>query len=104
MWTQVGLVEKHAFSILYFLGARISEAFRWECKLCPSYIHLLRLGNSPNLGRILFFGYVACSFLPVRIAFPTLAAMLLHPLHGFPPDFLVEVYRDSLTLVDAATI
>ena len=56
------------------------------------------------LGRILSFGYIACGFLPVRIAFPTLAAMLLHPLLDFLPDLLVEIFRDSLTPVDAATI
>ena len=54
--------------------------------------------------KIISMGVQACGFLPVRIAFPTMAAMLLHPLLDFPPDFLVEAFRDSLTPVDAVAI
>ncbi len=55
------------------------------------------------LGRILSCGYIACGFLPVRIAFPTLASMLLHPL-DIPSEMLVETFRECLNPVDTDTL
>ena len=56
------------------------------------------------LGRILSFGYIACGFLPVRIAFPTLASILLHPLPDIPPEMLVQTFKECLNPVDTATL
>ena len=57
-----------------------------------------------TLGRILSFGYLTCGFLPARIAFPTLAAILLRSTPDFPADILFNTFKTSLTPVDLSTI
>lgn len=52
------------------------------------------------LGRILSFGCITCDFLTVRIAFPTLASILLSPVPAIPPDMLVETLRVCLNPID----
>ena len=61
---------------------------------------LLHPGSDTNLfrklGRILSHGYLQCGFLPLRIAFPTLAVMLLGTGVCIPNSFLVSTFVDSL--------
>lgn len=57
-----------------------------------------------TLGRILSVGYLTCGFLPVRIAFPTLAAILLRSTPALSADILLNTFRESLTPVDCNTI
>lgn len=97
-----GGLSREAFSTFWELAYQ--KHFDGSATLVPVVSTCLDSATLQILGRILSFGYIACGFLPVRIAFPTLAAMLLHPLPDFSPDFLVEAFRDSLTPVDAATI
>ena len=49
-----------------------------------------------KLGRILSHGYLQCGFLPLRIAFPALATMLLGVRVCIPNTFLVSAFVDSL--------
>ena len=97
-----GGLSREAFST--FLELAYQKDFDGSSSLTPVVSTCLDSATLQILGRILSFGYIACGFLPVRIAFPTLAAMLLHPLPDFPPDILVDTFRDLLTPVDAATI
>ena len=53
-------------------------------------------GMFTKLGRILSHGYMQCGFLPLRIAFPTLATMLLGVRLCIPNTFLVSAFIDSL--------
>ena len=57
-----------------------------------------------TLGRILSHGYLLEGFLPVRIAFPTLAAMLLGPNVQLPDDIVTQSFADSLDSVEASLI
>ena len=97
-----GGLSREAFSTFWELVYQ--KHFDGSSSLTPVVSTCLESATLQILGRILSFGYIACGFLPVRIAFPTLVGMLLHPLPDFPPDFLVEAFRDSLTPVDAATV
>ena len=97
-----GGLSREAFSTFWELA--YNKHFDGSSSLVPVVSACLDSATLQVLGRILSFGYVACGFLPVRIAFPTLAAMLLHPLPDFPHDVLVEAFRDTLTPVDAATL
>ena len=50
------------------------------CALLIPVIHpQVDMALSPVMGQIISHGYLACSFLPVCVAFPTLACMLLGP-------------------------
>ena len=49
-----------------------------------------------KLGKILSHGYLQCGFLPLRIAFPTLATMLLGTTVHIPSTFLVSTFIDSI--------
>ena len=51
----------------------------------------------PVVGRILTHGFT-CGFLPVRIAFPTLAMMLNGPVSD---DVILEAFPDSVSNIDA---
>lgn len=53
-----------------------------------------------TLGRILSVGCLTCGFLPVRIAFPTLAAILMRSTPDLPADILFDTLKASLTPVD----
>ena len=58
----------------------------------------------PLLGKILSHGYLACGFLPLRIAFPALAGMLLGPTITTPPSILVSSFIDSLSTYEATLL
>jgi len=49
-----------------------------------------------KIGRILSHGYLQCGFLPLRIAFPTLASMLLGTNISIPDSLLVSTFIDAL--------
>ena len=49
-----------------------------------------------KLGRILSHGYMQCGFLPLKIAFPVVAAMLLGVSVTIPNKFLMSTFIDSL--------
>lgn len=53
-----------------------------------------------RLGQILSTGYLVCGFFPARIAFPTLAAILLRGTPCLPVDVLLDTFKQSLTPVD----
>lgn len=57
-----------------------------------------------TLGRILSHGYMVEGFLPVRIAFPTLAAMLLGQGVTVSDEVLIHSFADSLHSVEASLI
>ena len=97
-----GGLSREAFSI--FWEAVYRKHFDGCSSLTPVVIACLDSATLQVMGRILSFGYIACGFLPVRIAFPALAAMLLQPLPDIPPDMLVEAFRESLTPVDTSTV
>ena len=52
------------------------------------------------LGRILSHGYILCGYLPVRIVFPSLCAMLLGSNVKVPADILVDSFKEYLPEID----
>ena len=48
------------------------------------------------LGAILSHGYLVSGFLPLRVAFPSLAGILIGPSCNMPPGLLAEAYVDSI--------
>ena len=58
----------------------------------------------PTMGKILSHGYLVSGFLPVRIAFPVLAGILLGQNAQIPNRILVETFADSLCSFEASII
>ena len=58
----------------------------------------------PVVGRILSHGFFVCGFLPVRIAFPTLAMMLKGPTTAVSDDVILEAFPDSVSNYDATIL
>ena len=95
------------------LGRDLFSAF-WEiayrelfegCSLLVPAVHAhIDMQTLPVLGKIISHGYLSCGYLPVRIAFPTLATVLLGPATEVPPRLLLQAFRDYLTPLDRATI
>ena len=70
----------------------------------PSLHAQTDMQSLPVLGKILSHGYLSCGFLPVRIAFSTMAAVLLGPTTNIPSKSLLEAFRDYLGPVDRSII
>ena len=56
------------------------------------------------LGKILSHGYFVARYLPLRIAFPTLAGMLLGQSVKISDDMLITAFANSISPVDSALI
>lgn len=68
------------------------------CTLLTPVIHPhLDMRELLAVGRILSYGYLSCSFVPVRIAFPTLLCLLLGPTTSIPDSVIVETFPDCLS-------
>ena len=57
-----------------------------------------------TLDRILSHGFLAWGYLPVRIAFPTLAAILLSADVVITADILLDTFREGLRPVEQSVI
>ena len=55
------------------------------------------------MGRILSHGYLATGMLPVHIAFPTLASMLLGPSVVVTEEILLTTFQNAIRLYNAET-
>lgn len=62
------------------------------------------LASLPIVGRILSHGFLAAGFLPVRIAFPTLACILLGSTITLPDSLLITTFENSISCHEAATV
>ena len=58
----------------------------------------------PLLGKILSHGYFVAGYLPLWIAFPTLAGMLLGQSAEVSDDMLITAFANSISPVDASVI
>ena len=58
----------------------------------------------PMLGTVLSHGYIVSGFLPTRIAFPSLACVLLGVNTDIPVHILVEAFADSLSPSERSTV
>lgn len=69
------------------------QHFDGERLLVPSGIDISKF---KLLGTILAHGFMVCGFLPVRIAFPVIAAVVLGPDVKIPDTILIESFVDFL--------
>ena len=86
------------------------SAFFEECyiKLCdggslltPVVHPHIQMSKLATFGSIISYAYITSGFLPIRVAFPCLAAMLLGPATLIPDKILTEAFIDSLSVHDA---
>ena len=73
------------------------KLFEGSSILTPMIHPQIDLTVFPILGRILSHGYLAAGFLPVRIALPTLLAILLGPPVEIGNDVLTDALLDFIT-------
>jgi hypothetical protein len=72
------------------------------CQLLTPVIHpQVDMRVLPIIGRILSHGYLTSGFLPVRIALPTLACILLGPTVGISDGVLLDTFLDWLSDYEA---
>ena len=74
------------------------------CLVTPIVCAGLNSHHLKILGRIISYGYISCGFLPVRIGFPTLAAILVQSFSDVSADILLRTFKNSLTPVDLSTV
>ena len=75
------------------------------CRLLTPVIHpQVDMKVFAIIGRILSHGYLASSFLPVRIAFPTLACILLGPTVSISDYILLDTFQDCLSEYEAEVV
>lgn len=117
--TQLHILEKEFPFRVKFVGERAVDtggvtrdmfsAFYEECylKLCDGGTLLtpvvhphIQMSQLATFGSIISYAYITSGFLPIRIAFPCLAAILLGPVQ-IPDKILTESFVDSLSVHDA---
>jgi len=98
----VGGVGRDFFSC--FWEEAYKEAFDGASLLTPAVHAHVDSTSLPQLGKVLSHGYLSCGFIPVRIAFPTLATSLLGPTVDVPLHIMVQSFQDYLSSVDRATV
>ena len=80
-----------------FWESAYEKAFDGNTLLTPALHSSINLESLTVIGTILSHMYLAVGFIPVRIAFPTLACIFLHPNVSIPDEFMVEAFIDSLS-------
>ena len=68
--------------------------------LIPAVHHQVEMEKFPLLGTVISHGYIACGFLPAKIAFPILAAVLLGAATKVSDKIIVESFIDFLVTYD----
>lgn len=75
------------------------------CTLLTPVIHPhVDLQVLPTIGKILSYGYIACGFIPLHIAFPTLVCLLLGPTTTIPDSILINSFLDFLSMYESGVI
>ena len=62
------------------------------------------MATFPILGTVPSHGFMVCGYLPVRIAFPVLAAALCGPAIYIPDMIIVESFIDYLTTHESSIL
>ena len=78
--------------------------FDGERLLVPAVNPNTELLILPVLGKILVHGFMVCSFLPVRLAFPVIAAILCGPNVELSNDVYLESLLDFMSTHDSSLI
>ena len=78
--------------------------FDGERLLVPAVHANTNLASLPLLGTILVHGFMVCGYLPVRIAFPIIAAIVCGPNVQINEDTLLESFVDYLSTHDSSIL
>ena len=77
-----------------------SHLFEGAKTLIPMVQPGIDIATFSTLGRIISHGYLACGFLPVRIAVPSLISMLLGPSITTPSTIIIESFSEYVSEVE----
>ena len=91
----IGGLTQEAF--LAFWAEAYERHFDNFSLLAPSMHGSMDTSSLPALDLIISSGYLICGILPVRIAFPTLLAVLLPRFTDIPADILLEMFKNSVS-------
>ena len=72
------------------------KIFDGKTLLIPAIHPDTDMATFPILGTVLSHGFMVCGYLPVRIAFPVLAAALCGPAVNIPDMIVIESFIISL--------
>ena len=78
--------------------------FDGESLLIPAIHPNTDMATFPILGTVLSHGFMVCGYLPVRIAFPVLAAALCGPAVHIPDLIIIESFIDYLTTHESSIL
>ena len=98
----LGGVTRDVFSA-FFEEAYI-QCFDGSSLLTPSDNPFLDPGTMSILGTIISHVYLLTGMLPVKVAFPCLAKILLPTVSGIPEEVLLQCFVDCLCNLDAGTL
>ena len=97
-----GGVSRDMFSSFWEEAYR--KNFDGESLLVPAVHPNSEISTFSVLGTILAHGFIVCGFLPVRIAFPVLAAIFHGPNVEVPDTILLESFVDYLSCHESSLI
>ena len=97
-----GGVCRDAFSL--FWEKAYLQHFDGERLLIPSVNANTELSTLTLLGSVLSHGYMVCGYLPIRIAFPIIAAILLGPETKISDTILLNSLIDYLSSYEASIL
>ena len=86
-----------------FWKAAFEKVFDGGCLLTPVLHPDTDLSWLPVIGKIISHGYLSSGFLPVKMAFPTLASLLLQSSE-IDDDILMSTFIHTVSAVEADTL
>ena len=81
-----------------------TRLFEGAKSLVPMVHSGMDLNVFPILGRIISHGYLACNYLPVNIALPSLISMVLGSTVSLPSSIIVESFMDYISDFERQTL
>ena len=97
-----GGVSRDMFSA--FWETAYCRFFEGACLLMPNLHATTDMSVLPLLGRIISHGFLVSGYMPIRVAFPCMASILLGPMTDFSSLLLIEAFSESLCSYEAGII
>ena len=97
-----GGVSRDMFSA--FWEAAYCCFFEGTCLLTPNLHASTDMSVLPLLGRIISHGFLVSGYMPIRVAFPCMAGVLLGPMTDFSSSVLIEAFSERLCSYEADII
>ena len=97
-----GGVSRDMFSA--FWETAYCRFFEGACLLTPNLHATTDMSVLRLLGRIISHGFLVSGYMPIRVAFPCMAGVLLGPMTDFSSSILIEAFSESLCSYEAGII